>query len=40
MNPHGIRLYENARVAQIVFHEMGEGVGEGYRGVYQGAGNI
>ncbi|KAG4437999.1 hypothetical protein IFR05_006500 [Cadophora sp. M221] len=33
-NPHGVVLYENAKLAQIVFEEMGEEV-EGYRGVYQ-----
>lgn len=36
VNPHGITLHENARLAQMVFHEMSENV-EGYSGVYQGA---
>lgn len=36
VNPHGITLHENARLAQMVFHEMSEKV-EGYSGVYQGA---
>lgn len=33
-NPHGIVLYANAKLAQIVFQEMGEVV-EGYSGIYQ-----
>lgn len=33
-NPNGIVLYKNAKLAQIVFEEMGETV-EGYKGVYQ-----
>ena len=33
-NPSGIVLYESAKLAQIVFEEMGETV-EGYSGVYQ-----
>jgi len=36
LNPHGITLHENARLAQMVFHEMSENV-EGYDGTYQGA---
>lgn len=35
VNPHGITLHENARLAQMVFHEMSEEV-QGYSGVYQG----
>jgi dUTP pyrophosphatase len=35
VNPSGLRLYQNARLAQIVFHLMTEPV-EGYNGVYQG----
>ena|ERR1700761_1406021 len=34
-NPFGLRLYKNARLAQIVFHEISEPV-EGYKGDYQG----
>ena len=34
MNPHGIVLYENAKLAQIIMEELGEIV-EGYNGVYQ-----
>ncbi|KIJ34566.1 hypothetical protein M422DRAFT_35070 [Sphaerobolus stellatus SS14] len=34
MNPHGIVLYENAKLAQFVFHQMSEEV-EGYSGIYQ-----
>ncbi|CAK1363361.1 putative deoxyuridine 5'-triphosphate nucleotidohydrolase [Cercospora beticola] len=37
LNPHGITLHENARLAQIVFHEMKGEVEEGYSGVYQRA---
>lgn len=33
-NPNGVILCENAKLAQIVFEEMGETV-EGYNGVYQ-----
>ncbi|GJJ11041.1 hypothetical protein Clacol_005272 [Clathrus columnatus] len=34
VNPHGIVLYENAKLAQFVFHQMSEKV-EGYSGIYQ-----
>lgn len=33
-NPNGVVLYQNAKLAQIVFEEMGEKV-EGYKGIYQ-----
>lgn len=33
-NPNGVILYKNAKLAQIVFEEMGETV-EGYSGIYQ-----
>ncbi|KAL5317264.1 hypothetical protein ACEPPN_014359 [Leptodophora sp. 'Broadleaf-Isolate-01'] len=33
-NPHGVVLYENSKLAQIVLEEMGQEV-EGYSGVYQ-----
>lgn len=33
-NPSGIVLYRNAKLAQIVFEEMGSAV-EGYSGIYQ-----
>ncbi|KAI9376392.1 deoxyuridine 5'-triphosphate nucleotidohydrolase [Aspergillus egyptiacus] len=33
-NPHGIRLVEGARLAQIVFHQL-TGQAEAYNGVYQ-----
>ncbi|KAJ7470347.1 deoxyuridine 5'-triphosphate nucleotidohydrolase [Mycena latifolia] len=36
LNPHGIQLHRNARLAQLVFHEMKEKV-IGYSGVYQNA---
>jgi len=35
VNPHGLRLIRDAKLAQIVFHQMSEPV-EGYSGVYQG----
>jgi dUTP pyrophosphatase len=35
VNPHGLRLWKDARLAQIVFHQMREQT-EGYKGVYQG----
>jgi dUTP pyrophosphatase len=35
VNPQGLRLMRNAKLAQIVFHQMSESV-EGYSGVYQG----
>jgi dUTP pyrophosphatase len=38
-NPAGLRLYQNARLAQIVFHLMTEPV-EGYKGIYQGKGGM
>jgi dUTP pyrophosphatase len=34
MNPNGVILYKNAKLAQIVFGEMTESV-EGYNGIYQ-----
>ncbi|KAJ9315209.1 hypothetical protein DTO271D3_4662 [Paecilomyces variotii] len=33
-NPNGVVLYRNAKLAQIVFEELGETV-EGYNGIYQ-----
>ncbi|KAF8519754.1 deoxyuridine 5'-triphosphate nucleotidohydrolase [Hysterangium stoloniferum] len=33
-NPHGITLHRDAKLAQIVFHELQEKV-EGYSGIYQ-----
>lgn len=33
-NPYGVVLHQNAKLAQIVFEEMGETV-TAYRGVYQ-----
>jgi len=35
LNPHGLILYRDARLAQFVFQQMSESV-EGYQGVYQG----
>ncbi|KAJ7085651.1 deoxyuridine 5'-triphosphate nucleotidohydrolase [Mycena belliarum] len=34
VNPHGLTLFKNAKLAQFVFHQMMEKV-EGYSGVYQ-----
>lgn len=39
MNPHGLLLFRDARLAQMAFHQMSEPV-EGYSGVYQGAGSV
>jgi dUTP pyrophosphatase len=39
VNPHGLILFRDARLAQIVFHEMKEPV-EGYSGTYQGSRSI
>ncbi|KAH6638877.1 deoxyuridine 5'-triphosphate nucleotidohydrolase [Boeremia exigua] len=39
VNPYGLRLYKDAKLAQIVFHEMSEPV-EGYSGIYQGRTHI
>lgn len=39
VNPHGLLLFRDARLAQMVFHQMSEPV-EGYSGVYQGSGSI
>ena len=39
INPHGLLLFRNARLGQMVIHEMSEPV-EGYCGVYQGSGSI
>ncbi|KAI4267935.1 MAG: hypothetical protein L6R35_006808 [Caloplaca aegaea] len=34
VNPHGLLLFKDARLAQMVFHQMSER-GEGYSGVYR-----
>jgi dUTP pyrophosphatase len=34
VNPHGLRLWRNARLAQMAFHQMSEPT-EGYSGTYQ-----
>ncbi|KAH7125204.1 deoxyuridine 5'-triphosphate nucleotidohydrolase [Dendryphion nanum] len=39
VNPHGLRLLRDAKMAQMVFHQMSEKV-EGYKGVYQGKGSV
>lgn len=36
VNPHGLRLTKDAKLAQMMFHQMSEDV-EGYCGVYQGS---
>ncbi|KAK4610394.1 putative deoxyuridine 5'-triphosphate nucleotidohydrolase [Fulvia fulva] len=38
-SPHGITLYGNARLAQMVFHQMSESV-DGYDGAYQNASKL
>jgi len=37
-NPHGARLEEKARVAQLVFIKLVEMPSQGYTGIYQGEG--
>ena len=39
VNPYGLLLFRDARLAQMVFHEMSEPV-EGYNGMYQGSSSI
>lgn len=39
LNPHGLLLFRNARLAQMVFHHMSEPV-EGYSGKYQGSESV
>ena len=39
VNPHGLLLFQDARLAQMVFHQMSEPV-EVYSGVYQGSGSV
>ena len=39
VNPHGLLLFQDARLAQMVFHQMSEPV-EAYSGVYQGSGSV
>lgn len=39
VNPHGLLLFRDARLAQMIFHQMCEPV-EGYSGVYQGSGSV
>ncbi|RDL38618.1 Deoxyuridine 5'-triphosphate nucleotidohydrolase [Venustampulla echinocandica] len=39
VNPSGLQLYKNARLAQFVFHQMSEPV-KGYDGAYQGSPSI
>ena len=39
INPNGLRLWEDARIAQLVFHQMTEPT-EGYKGIYQGRQSI
>lgn len=38
-NPYGVILYRNAKLAQVVFAEVGEAV-DGYCGIYQGSRSI
>ena len=37
-NPNGFRLYENARLVQLVFLRLEREVSEGYQGIFQGEG--
>ena len=39
MNPHGLLLFRDARLAQMAFHQMSEPV-DGYNGVYQGSESV
>ncbi|CAF9920087.1 hypothetical protein IMSHALPRED_004812 [Imshaugia aleurites] len=39
VNPHGLVLYRDARLAQMVFHQMSEPV-VGYSGMFQGQGAV
>lgn len=39
VNPHGLLLFRDARLAQMVFHEM-SGPVEGYSGTYQGSRSV
>ncbi len=39
VNPFGLRLEKDARVAQMAFHQMREKV-DGYNGVYQGSSKL
>lgn len=38
-NPHGLLLFRDARLAQMVFHQLSEPV-EGYSGMYQGSRSV
>lgn len=39
MNPHGLLLFRDARLAQMAFHQMSEPV-DGYSEVYQGSESV
>lgn len=39
VNPHGLKLLRNAKLAQMVFHQMSEPT-EGYSGTYQGSKSV
>ena len=39
VNPFGMLLFQDARLAQMVFHQMNELV-EGYSGMYQGSASV
>ena len=34
-NPHGLRLYANARIGQMIFFKLSKRVRKGYKGTYQ-----
>ena len=39
LNPNGLLLFRNVRLAQMVCYQMSEPV-EGYTGVYHGSGSV
>ncbi|MCK5013796.1 MAG: deoxyuridine 5'-triphosphate nucleotidohydrolase [Candidatus Omnitrophica bacterium] len=39
-NPHGVRIYKNARIAQLIYARMESSADKLYDGVYQGSGII
>jgi dUTP pyrophosphatase len=39
-NPHGLNLYKNARIGQMVFIKLGTPVSEGYHGIFQREGLV
>ena len=35
-NPNGFRIYQNARIIQLVFFQLSHKVDQGYKGIFQG----